>query len=377
MSSDKQSEAITLDKLPREFTSAMPKARAAIFWERAYPRLVPPGVVTALFTSASFAGVWGIASPGQRMAGVAAFAALLALSVIRPPKAFRTESLRVTARDAAQRLDRHSGRPLNVAEIMIDRPVNDTPAETEKFNKHIDSVWKQYAGPFTVGAPKPAMAARDPLRLHIAVAVLAAATALWPQGGRLELLQQAFDWTTPAPVAAPPAPAASLRLKAWVQPPEGIDIRALEMSEATKDKDINGTALLAHENSTLTIMIYDKNPSVALNGEIVPLQKEIATGQDSKAYQYEIKLMPGHNEITINGGPTWKIETRADLPPTTSLHGINQKEQRGRRSLDVDYETKDDYGCQGEIVITPSVMPQAGDTPLPSAQIPLIPVPCR
>ena len=80
MSSDNQSEPITLDKLPSEFTSAMPKARAAIFWERAYPRIVPPGVVTALFTSASFAGVWGMASPGQRMAGVAA-----AASGVLPP----------------------------------------------------------------------------------------------------------------------------------------------------------------------------------------------------------------------------------------------------------------------------------------------------
>ena len=377
MSSDKQSEPITLDKLPPEFTRAMPKARAAIFWERAYPRIVPPGVVTALFTSASFAGVWGMASPGQRMAGVAAFAAALALSVIRPPKAFRTESLLVTKREAAQRLDRNSGRPINVAEIMIDRPINDTPVEKEKFNQHIGSVWKQYAGPFVVGAPKPAMATRDPLRLHIAVAVLAAATALWPQGPRMEMLQQAFDWTTPVPPAAPPAPEAPLRLKAWVQPPEGIDMRALEMNEATNDKDVNGTVLLAHESSTLTIMTYDKNPRITLNGEAVPVQKEISIGDDSKTYQYEVKLQAGQNEINISGGPSWKIETRADLPPTATLHGINQKEQRGRRSLDVDYETKDDYGCQGEIVITPSVKPDEGDAPLPSAQIPMIPVPCR
>lgn len=377
MSSDNQSEPITLDKLPSEFTSAMPKARAAIFWERAYPRIVPPGVVTALFTSASFAGVWGMASPGQRMAGVAAFAVALALSVIRPPKAFRTESWRVTAREAAQRLDRNTGRPLNVAEIMIDRPINDMPAEKEKFNQHLNSVWKQYAGPFTVGAPKLAMATRDPLRLHIAVAVLAAATALWPQGPRMEMLQQAFDWTTPVPPAAPPAPAAPLRLKAWVQPPEGIDIRALELNEATHDKDVNGTALLAHESSTLTIMTYDKNPHITLNGENVPVHKEMSIGQDSKTYQYEVKLQPGKNELNISGGPSWTIETRADLPPSATLHGINQKEQRGRRSLDVDYETKDDYGCQGEIVITPSVKPDAGDAPLPSAQIPMIPVPCR
>ncbi len=377
MSSDKQSEPITLDKLPPEFTRGMPKARAAIFWERAYPRLVPPGVVTALFTSASFAGVWGMASPGQRMAGVAAFAAALALSVIRPPKAFRTETLRVTAREAAQRLDRNSGRPIHLAEILIDRPINDTPVEKEKFNQHIGSVWKQYAGPFIVGAPKPAMAARDPLRLHIAVAVLAAATALWPQGPRMDMLQQAFDWKTLVPPAAPPAPEPPLRLKAWVQPPEGIDIRALELNEATNDKDVNGGALLAHESSRLTIITYDKNPHITLNGESVPVQKEITIGPDSKTYQYEVKLQAGQNEINISGGPSWKIETRADLPPTATLHGINQKEQRGRRSLDVDYETKDDYGCQGEIVITPSVKPDEGDAPLPSAQIPMIPVPCR
>ena len=377
MSSDHVSEPITLDKLPPEFTHAMPKARAAIFWERAYPRLVPPGVVTALFTSASFAGVWGMASPGQRMAGVATFAVALALSVIRPPKAFRTESLLVSTREAAQRLDRHAARGLNVAEIMIDRPINDTAVEKEKFNQHINSVWQKYAGPFVVGAPKPDMAARDPLRLHIAVAVLAAATALWAQGPRSEMLHQAFDWSTPMPSVEPSAPEPSLRLKAWVQPPEGIDIRALEMNEGTSDKDVNGTPLKAHESSMLTILTYDKRPHITLNGETVPVQKERAIGPDSKAYQYEVQLPPGQNEITVSGGPSWRIETRADLAPSATLHGINQKEQRGRRSLDVDYKTKDDYGCQGEIIITPSIQPSAGETPLPSAQIPVIPVPCR
>lgn len=377
MSSEQQTDAVSVTAVPPAFTKALPRARAAIFWERAYPRLVPPGVVSGLFASASFAGVWGIASPAQRMAGVAGFAAALALSILRPPKAFQTGSLRVSKREAAQRLDAHSERPIKLAEMMLDRPAQNTPAEVEKFNQHLSAVWEKYKGPFVVGKPKPDMASRDPLRLHIAVAVLTATTAFLAQAPHGELLQQAFDWKKPEPAAAPPVPEPAFRLKAWVQPPEGIDIRPLEMNEGSQDKDINGTALHAHQGSTLTIMAYNRKPQVTLNGADVAVKQEITADEKHTSYQFEMTLEPGANEIRITGGPTWKIETRVDLPPSATIRGINQKEQRGRKSLDVDYEAKDDYGCQGEIVIEPSTKPESDDTPLPSAHIPRIPVPCQ
>lgn len=377
MSSDNQPDAIGIDNLPREFTTALPKARAAIFWERAYPRLVPPGVVTALFASASFAGVWGVASPAQRMAGVAGFALALAISVVRPPKSYRTETLRVSKREAAQRLDAHSPRPVKLAEMMIDQPAQNTPDEIEKFNHHLSSVWNKYRGPFVVGKPKLDMAARDPLRLHIAAAVLTAVTALLAQAPHGTLLQQAFDWDTPTPAKAPPAPPAPMRLKAWVQPPEGIDIRPLEMNETSSDKDVNGTVLRAHQGSVLTIMTYNKKPTIAINGQDIAVKQEITVDEKNKTYQFEIALEPGQNKITITDGPAWIIDTRVDLPPQTSIHGIHQKEQRGRKTFDIDYDAKDDYGCQGEIVIESLHKSAAGDTPLPSAQIPRIPVPCR
>lgn len=383
MSSDQQpaARASTLPpSIAPAFAKAMPRARAAIFWERAYPRLVPPGVVTALFASASFAGVWGMASPEQRMAGVAGFAAALVLSLVRPPQQFRTGSWNVTPRDAARRIDAHSNRPIKLAEMLIDKPAQNTPEEIEKFHQHLESVWQKYQGPFVVGTPKPAMAARDPLRLHIVTAALTVATALWAQASHLDLLQQAFDWKTPLPpkaVAAPIPSAPPLRIKAWVQPPEGIDIRPLELNETSRDKDVNGMALQAHESSTLTIMVYNKKTNITLNGQDIAPKQEISADDNNISYQFEVPLAAGKNNITIAGGPAWDIETRKDLPPTTTLHGIQNKEQRGRKTLDIDYEAKDDYGCQGEIIIEPSHKPEDGKAALPSAQIPRIPVPCR
>lgn len=375
-SSDHQAEIISTDNLPYAFTSALPKARAAIFWERAYPRLVPPGVVTGLFASASFAGVWGMASPTQRMIGVAVCAAALALSLICPPRAFRTGSWRVTPEEAAKRLDTNSGMPFKRAELFLDKPATDAPKDIAQFNLHMNSVWEKYAGPFIVGTPKPEMAKRDPLRLHIATALLTAATAIYAKAPHTDLIVQAFDWGTDASKTATQAEAKGLRIKAWVQPPEGIDIRPLELNESSTDKDMHGIALQAHEGSTLTIMTYNKKPIIKVNGAAWDMKQEISIGEDNKSYQFEIPLTAGKNEITIEDGPTWTIDTREDLPPSITILGINEKAQRGRKSMDVDYQAQDDYGCQGEVMLTPSRKPAGGAASLPSAQMPPLPVPC-
>ncbi|NNC00828.1 DUF4175 family protein, partial [Corallococcus exiguus] len=80
------------------------RARLAILWERAWPRIWVPLSVVALFLAASWFGLWLALPPVGRMAGVGLFALLFLISfwplarVRRPARA-----------NALDRIDRDSG----------------------------------------------------------------------------------------------------------------------------------------------------------------------------------------------------------------------------------------------------------------------------
>lgn len=367
--SQKKRVEISPENLPHEFTRAVAKARTAILWENVWPRVVPPAAVTGLFLSASFAGVWGMASPVGRMAGVVAFTLALAASPFR----YKTGSLHVSRDDALKRLDKNLGDPLNPAQILGDRAA-DSSSESEKakWNLHISNIWENYAGKFDAGMPRPGMAARDPYHLRFFIALTLAVTAALSQGPHIEQVKQAFDWTTPIP---PPPPAPPLLLKAWVTPPDGINKEPLQMTEATRDDKQGGQKMVAHQNSVLTIMTYGSPTRILVNGQEVPLQKEIPQGKDKTGYQYEVKLEAGEATIKIQRGPEWHIAVDKDLAPTVTIKSINPVETKNSKALDIDYQAKDDNGYQGEILIETETKPDPAAKPLPSGLPPVLTLP--
>ncbi len=367
-SQEKRAE-ISPENLPREFTRAVRNARTAIFWERLWPRVVPPAAITSLFLSASFAGVWGLASPVGRMAGVIAFTLALAASPFR----YKTGSLHVTRDDALKRLDKNLGDPLNPAQILGDRIADGSDeGEKAKWNLHISNIWEKYAGKFEAGRPRPGMAAHDPHHLRFLIALTLAVTAAFSQGPHIEQVKQAFDWTTPIP---PPPTVPPLLLKAWVTPPDGINKEPLQMTETTRDDTQGGEKMVAHQSSVLTIMTYGSPTRILVNGQEVPLQKEIPQGQGKTGYQYEVKLEAGEATVKIERGPEWRISVDQDQSPTVTIKSINPSEAKNSKALDIDYEAKDDNGYQGEIVIETETKSDPAAKPLPSGLPPVLTLP--
>lgn len=373
--SDLTPSEISPDRLPAAFTRAVGRARTALFWERLWPRVVPPLSVTALFLSASWAGVWGMAHPYGRMAGVLAFTLALAAS----PWRFKTGSLAVSRDEALKRLDHNLGDPVNPAQKLGDRPSSGSSVqEKELWNLQMSNLWARWGDKFEAGTPKPGMAARDPYHLRFFIALTMAISAATSSGPRLEQIKQAFDWTLPAP----PAPAkAPLQVRAWVTPPDNIPKAPLQMTEATRDDTQGGEKLEAHQTSTLTIMTYGSATNITVNGQPLAVQKEIPQGEGKTGYQYEVKLQDAQTIVAIERGPTWHISIVQDNAPVVTLQGITTPTTPGpagpkdSKGIDIDYRAKDDYGYQGEIIVKMPGKPDPAAKPLPSAQVPVFTLP--
>lgn len=354
-----------IGKLSRQFNAAALRARAAVFWERAWPRAYPAVFASGLFLSASWAGLWQPAPVPARIAGVAVFGIALGFALARPPATFRTRSLAVTRRDALRRMDEVGGDPTLPAMTLGDKPgPNSTPLQIETWNLHLLRTWQRAGGTFRSGTPQPEMQKRDPYRTRYFLALAMAVTALMAGEQRFDRVAAAFDWTTPV------APVPPLQYEAWITPPEGIKRDPLYINHS-KTPDI----LEAHKNSTLIIRIQGKNPKVLLGGMEVPVQRVITPrdGDSSKTkYQYELKLDEQNNAVSIPNGPKWVFKIVPDNAPTANIKSV-QPDDKGQ--LGVEYETKDDYGVrQGEI----TVKAPAGDPaarPLRSGQLPVIPLP--
>src|SRR3569623_1801235 len=128
-----------VESISSQFNGVVNRAKAALLWERLWPRLVPPLSVTGLFASASWLGAWSPLPPEARIAGVVAFAAALVASPFqRKPK-----SLNVTDDDAVKRIDSLSGTPRREAEQFRDRLGAHSSAEDRAIQDlHRESIWE-------------------------------------------------------------------------------------------------------------------------------------------------------------------------------------------------------------------------------------------
>ena len=354
------------NSLPREFTRAVTNARAVILWERLWPRIVPPAAITGLFLSASFAGIWGMATPAGRMVGVAAFA----LAFVASPFRYKTGSLNVTRDEGLARLDKNLGDPLNPAQIISDRPADHSgAAEIKKWNHQTGQLLDKYARKFRAGLPHPGMNSLDPHYMRFLVALTLAITTALSQAPHVDQVKKAFDWSLPIP---PPPPVAPLLLKAWVTPPDGISIAPLQMTETTRDDTQGGEKMIAYQTSLLTIMTYGKEGRIEVNGIVLPLQKTIPQGQGRTGYQYEVKLNDAKTTVVIAGGPRWNINVTQDPSPTVSIDSIGTPKGPDDKSLDIKYNAQHPQGYIGEIVIETPHNPDTGAKPLPSALPPVM-----
>lgn len=372
---NKQTSDIDTGKLTSKFNWLVFKARAAIFWERSWPRLVPALCVGGAFLSASWVGLWHVLPVEAKVAGVVAFAA----AAVVAPMLVKTGSLLVSKTDALKRLDKNTQSGRRPAQTLNDKLESEEQGSEAVWKLHLKSIWDEWGDKFRAGRPRPNMAKRDPYKLRFIVPACVLLTAATAGDQHYERVAEAFNWQ--APVAAP----VPLDVKAWVTPPEQIDVLPVYLRAGDGADTGQKEAIKVHERSVLTLTVSGGLTDVMVNGVAVP-QEQIkiikAPSEDgdssSASTQYEIPLSQGELEIRVANGPVWKFAVTDDHDPSVGILAVDRSPREGfENTLRVRCDAEDDFGITGgRIVMTPpsgTANPQA--QPLDAAQIPAITLP--
>ena len=364
-----------VETLTSKFGRAVRNARAVLFIERAIPRIMPPLYTSGLFLSASWAGLWAPLPVEARMAGVLTFAAALVAS----PLFAKTKTLLVSKDDALRHLDDKIGDPSRPAQTLGDHlGEGHSPATKALWDLHLTRMWEKWGDQFDAGKPQIDIAARDPYKFRYGVTLALVITAFMASGQHVERITDAFNWTKPPVPEETVKKAAALQVRAWVTPPDNIDMPPLYLNESVRDHTQGGNKLVAHKNSVLTILVSGEERKIQLNGQTAPLKKSIAprsADQGRTTYQYEIQLSEKDSVVTIENGPKWQFEVTPDNAPDVSVNKVEPND-KNIRALDLTCTAKDDFGItEGEVIITlPGAQPP-GATPLPSGKLPPLPIP--
>lgn len=346
----------------------MTKARAALLWERAWPKVVPVLCATGLMASAAWLGAFRPMSPEARVGTVAVFGAAAAVAAAR----VRSGSLLVTRGDALRRMDGFTGNPHNPAQTIDDRPGAGTPpVSVALWESHVANLRKEWTDKFEAGTPRPGMKQRDPWNLRYGVMALTVAAGIYAGEERLARLREAFDFSARAPVAIAKIEDL-IPVKAWVTAPAGIDKQPLYLTEKTKDHTQGGEELVVHKNSALTLMTFGPQTRVTVNGAAIEPAKSITTredGKDQSTFQYDIAMTGEALSVTVEKGPRWQFKITPDNAPTVKLESVTAAKDNPK-VLDVEYATHDDYGIKDGAVIATPAGTDKNARPLPSSKLP-------
>lgn len=349
--------------LDRRFNAIVRRTQTTMMLERLWPRTVAPLCVGGLFVSTSWLGLWNALPPTGKMIGVGAFA--IAAGVLAAPLVLK--KLRVTRAEAIARLDEQNNDGRQPAFILNDRlPAGTTPEAEQIFAVNRFRLLEEWVEKFSAGR-RYSKKTFAPLA---AIAVLTAATAFTAGPHRLDRLSDTFNWKTP------PVP---VIVKAWITPPDSFRDTAIILDQSTKDASHGGSKLEAHKSSKMTIVIFDKDTKVTVNGALQTATKANVVknpSQGKSTYQYELNLAEGENRIVINNEVFWAINVAPDKAPTATIKGIVPNE-KDLNTPDLEYTEKDDYGIKdSELTLTLPTPPAPDATPLPSTGK-ITPVPMR
>lgn len=356
-------DAQRYEALDRRFNAIVKKTQTTMMLERLWPRTVAPLLTGGLFLTTSWLGLWHNLPPGGRMGGVAAFAFLGAASAL--PLALK--KLRVTRLEAIARLDAENGDGRQPAFMLNDRLAADASGGAQHmFAVNRLRLLEEWVDKFSAGRRKSHISSAPVYAMAAAIAV----TGFSAGPHRMDRLTEAFNWKTPPiPVIA----------KAWITPPDNFRDSAIILDQNSKDDSHGGTKMEAHKSSKMTIIIFDNDTRLTVNGVAQTATKAFVVkdqAQGKSTFQYELNLAEGDNKIVINNEIFWKISVAPDVAPTAAITGIvpNQKDAN---APELEYTEKDDYGINdSRVIVTLPAAPAPGATPLPSTGT-IAPVPLR
>jgi uncharacterized protein (TIGR02302 family) len=327
-------------------------SRAALGFERLWPRLWLPLGVVFLFLAVSWLGVWVRIAPPWRAAGVGLFVVALAIS-LWPSFRWRAPS----RHEGVDRLDSSAASAHRPAASVEDELALGARDEMSR------ALWKAHVARqqgaldrLAVAPPQPGMVGRDLRALRFAPMLLALA-ALFVAGPDMQgRLAAAFQWTTPPP----PPPQA--RIDAWIDPPAYTRLAPILIDLA---KPLPPGGYSAPVNSTIVVRIAGPESLIAKaeiqkRGGLEPAAPKDETRLDRPAEAQQAAAsrpgsttlkesrfrLAGDGALSIRSGQAKPVETMItaipDRAPGISFTETPRPDERG--GLAVTYRAQDDYG---------------------------------
>jgi uncharacterized protein (TIGR02302 family) len=314
------------------------KAQLALAWERIWPSVAALLVCVAAFVSCSWLGLWLVLPASLRIAGVAIFA-LAAIAALLPLVRTHWPS----RREALARIDRDSGLPHRPASALEDELANasDDPGTRALWSLHRSRI-RQLARMFTVSAPAPRLAARDPWAIRSAAIVGVVASAFVAGVEKGPRIAAAFDWRSA------PAATRGFRFDAWIDPPLYTGKAPILLNAKVAAAEAKGEVHVdAPAGSTLIVRSSgDAELTVQTSGGLTAAgtQTNEKAGDKSESERKFTLSADAHVTIALGdkAAAAFNITAIPDKPPTITLTDKPKANLHG--SLTLAYKIDDDYG---------------------------------
>jgi uncharacterized protein (TIGR02302 family) len=329
-------------------------------WERTWPPIAWALTIVLVFLSCSWFGLWFVAPPLGRAAGVLIFAA--ALAFVLAPLARSLIAAR-RDKDALARLDRDSGAPHRPASSSVDRLADPVADEATR------ALWRlhqrrlaQQIDRIALAPPSPRMVERDRFALRLGALALAIAAGFVAGPEKYARIAEAFDWRTDA------APAQGFRIDAWIDPPGFTGKPPIMLDALGKTADGQPVKIETPAGSTLILRADADEVAAKVEGALTPVapaqtsadKAAAAAGHDPRERRWTVK---GSGKLTISRRGSqlsaFDIVGLANGKPVIALLG--QPHPNARGSLTLRYRTADQYGLAA--AEADFAKPSSGDKP--------------
>ncbi len=335
----------------RRLSRRLGLTRAALWWERLSPALLPAGCAAGLFLAVSFLGIWGLVGPLAHIGGLAAFALTLPAALLWGFRGFSAPS----ESEAVRRIERDGGLIHRPIETLSDKPAAKTyGTSAHLWRLHQDQA-AEMAGRTKASVPHPNLPVHDPVALRIAVTLMLVVGLLSSWGESGSRLASAFS-----PDFSVALVRGEIAVDAWTTPPGYTGEAPVFLDR----KDVVADVYTVPEYSVLKVRVdgASNTPRLAsdrLSGE-VPAEFTAIEGIPD-AFQVEAELVTGQTLTVMDGNnelASWTFVITLDHAPTIEMPepvGISR-----RLAVRILFEAADDYGVE-KVIATVALDPESND----------------
>ena len=332
------------EERPLRYGTRLLLARMSIVWERAWRGLWPAFSLVVLFLAFALFGVLPLLPGWLHGVVLAAFAGGLAFLSWNGIRRIAIPDAHA-GRRRLERVNRLRHRPLETLQDSLAEGVGDSDS---------DALWQEHqrrvaqsTRDIKAGFPMPGVAARDPMAIRFAAALLAvvAISFAWPEAGKR--LREAVT-----PVLSSGAAVAKPVLEVWITPPaytgEAPIFPKPPATESAPDGTEAGAAPAAAPpirvpvGSVLTARLANAagKAELVLGVSRMPFER-VDTGNATIEAPIEAS---GRLAVEADGDVLgdWQIEAVPDRPPTIAFG--KPPEATERKALMLVYKSEDDYG---------------------------------